>query len=291
MKDHSRAWSTEARLQFIEFRLYWEGRINRGDLTEHFGISVPQASIDLRRYLEMAPENVEYDPRRKAYFATPSFKPRLITPSARDYLAQLEMLQAERESPFSHKAFISVPPTFDVVPFPDRIVEPMVLRLISQAIRERRAMNILYQSMTRPEPTYRWISPHAIASDGFRWHIRAYCHERNRFGDFIFGRILAIGDSRECEVNQADDADWRAMLELTIAPNPSLAEAHKRVIELDYGMKDRQAKLIVRRALASYLKKRLGLIKDIAKENSECDPASQKQHIYLASEVELPSTG
>lgn len=238
----------------------------------------------------MAPENVEYDPRRKAYFATPGFKPRLITPSARDYLAQLEMLQAEQESPFSHEAFISVPPTFDVVPFPDRVVEPTVLRSISQAIRERRAVNILYQSMTRPEPTHRWISPHAIASDGFRWHIRAYCHERNRFGDFVFGRILEIGENRESEINQANDADWGAMLELTIIPNPSLAEAHKRVIELDYGMKDHQAKLIVRRALASYLKKRLGLIKDITTDSSGSEPLSQKQHICLANEVELPST-
>ena len=37
-------WGTERRLEFIDFRLYWEGRVNRADLTREFGISVPQAS-------------------------------------------------------------------------------------------------------------------------------------------------------------------------------------------------------------------------------------------------------
>ena len=32
-------WGVERRLEFIDFRLFWDGRINRGDLTEQFGIS------------------------------------------------------------------------------------------------------------------------------------------------------------------------------------------------------------------------------------------------------------
>ncbi len=289
VKDHSRAWSTEARLQFIEFRLYWEGRINRGDLTQHFGISVPQSSIDLRRYVELAPENVEYDTKRKAYFATTGFQPKLITPSSRDYLAQLEMLQAEQDSPFSHESFVSSPPSFDSVPLPDRVVQPSTLRAIIKAIRDGNAINILYQSMTRPEPTNRWISPHAIGSDGFRWHIRAYCHERNRFGDFVFGRILDLADTKESNAKPEDDNEWNTLVELTIAPNPVLPEAHQRVIELDYGMENSQVKLVVRKALASYLKKRLGLIKDIAGKGAESDSAIAKQHIHLVREVNLTS--
>ena len=35
-------WGVEKRLEFIEFRLYWEGGINRADITEQFGVSVPQ---------------------------------------------------------------------------------------------------------------------------------------------------------------------------------------------------------------------------------------------------------
>ena len=40
-------WGIERRLEFIEFRLFWEGHINRGDLMAAFGISINQASTDL----------------------------------------------------------------------------------------------------------------------------------------------------------------------------------------------------------------------------------------------------
>ncbi len=41
------SWGLERRLQFIDFRLRWEGRLNRTDLTEHFGLPTPQASLDI----------------------------------------------------------------------------------------------------------------------------------------------------------------------------------------------------------------------------------------------------
>ena len=40
-------WNIEQQLEFIEFRLFWDGQFNRSDLTEKFDISVPQASMDL----------------------------------------------------------------------------------------------------------------------------------------------------------------------------------------------------------------------------------------------------
>ena len=56
-------WGIERRLEFIEFRLFWEGHVNRGDLMAAFGISINQASTDLNRYLGMAPEAMLYGHR------------------------------------------------------------------------------------------------------------------------------------------------------------------------------------------------------------------------------------
>ena len=33
-------WGVEQRLEFIEFRLFWEGHVNRSDVMEQFGLSV-----------------------------------------------------------------------------------------------------------------------------------------------------------------------------------------------------------------------------------------------------------
>jgi hypothetical protein len=44
-----------------------EGAYQQGGLTGHFGISVPQASADISRYQELAPDNIEYDASAKTY--------------------------------------------------------------------------------------------------------------------------------------------------------------------------------------------------------------------------------
>src|ERR1700722_13797818 len=82
-------WGVEKRLEFIEFRLFWEGGINRVDIMEQFGVSVPQASKDLSLYEEKAPGNLQYDRRQKRYFAALGFRPFFLKPEADRYLTQL----------------------------------------------------------------------------------------------------------------------------------------------------------------------------------------------------------
>ena len=53
-------WGVEQRLEFIEFRLFWDGHVNRSDLMAQFGVSVNQASMDLNRYIGFAPDNMVY---------------------------------------------------------------------------------------------------------------------------------------------------------------------------------------------------------------------------------------
>ena len=67
--DGALNWGVERRLEFIEFKLFWEGHVNRGDLIDKFGISVNQASTDLNRYLGISPDNMGYDKsaKRKSY--------------------------------------------------------------------------------------------------------------------------------------------------------------------------------------------------------------------------------
>ena len=67
-------YAIEQRLSFIDFLLFQYGEINRSALTEYFGISVPQASGDLRDYMKMAPDNMRYSTTDKVYKRNPEFK-------------------------------------------------------------------------------------------------------------------------------------------------------------------------------------------------------------------------
>jgi len=139
-------WGPGQRLEFIEFRLFWEGRLNRADLIEFFGISTPQASLDLARYMEVAPQNITYDKKLKAYLPTRRFKPVISSPESATYL---DLLLAP-DRPLSH--FLGWVPPLGLLKYPNRQVKPKVLRPVLLAIREHARLRIDYQSMNRPGP-------------------------------------------------------------------------------------------------------------------------------------------
>lgn len=263
-------WSALQRLQFIEFRLLWEGHVNRRDLIDAFGISVPQATLDLKEYLERAPGNMDYDKRQRHYFPTASFHPTFISDNAEGYLSQLAAfrISGEEQSP---PGLIGATPPFDILPSPERRVDTETLQMLLRAIREKLSLEIHYQSLSTAKPGWRRITPHALASDGLRWHIRAFCHVKNEFRDFVLGRIMRLRDEQPSNVSGTEDLEWNELLQVVIAPNPDLGDDQKRIIERDYSMTMGKAEIVVRRALLFYLKRRLGV-----DEGSLKTPAAQQ---------------
>lgn len=62
------------RMRFIDFLLEHYGTVRRTQLTDYFGISAPQASLDIAAYIESAPGNMIYDMKAKIYRRTPEFE-------------------------------------------------------------------------------------------------------------------------------------------------------------------------------------------------------------------------
>ena len=160
-------WGVEKRLEFIEFRLFWEEHVNRGDLMDAFGVSVNQASTDLNRYIGMAPDNMVYDKSARTYIRGAEFDPLFLKPDASRYLSQLRSVAdgiLDRA-----ESWIGQFPSYDAAQTPVRGVNAKTLRSVITAIRRSEAIEVMYQSLSRPEPLWRWIAPHAIGFDGFRW--------------------------------------------------------------------------------------------------------------------------
>lgn len=273
-------WGVEQRLEFIEFRLFWEGHVNRSDVMEQFGLSVNQASSDLNRYIGFAPDNMVYDKSARTYVRGPGFKAQFLQPDAGRYLAQLRSLADGLLDP--EDSWIAVHPAYDAAPTPVRGVNPMTLRSIVGAIRRTEAVEVQYQSLSRPEPVWRWIAPHAIAFDGFRWHTRAFCLLDNRFKDFLLSRILETRDVQPSQIGSVADMDWAEKVDLVIGPHPDLSDTQRRVIELDYGMTGGSATISVRRALLYYSLRRLGLDSASGSRKPE-----EQQIVLLASSAEV----
>lgn len=82
-------WAQTQRLQFLEACLLTNGQVNRSNLMRKFQISMPQASIDLRKYQEQAPQNMVYDRGKRTYRATTCLVPQFTLSPETDLLRQV----------------------------------------------------------------------------------------------------------------------------------------------------------------------------------------------------------
>ena len=274
-------WGVERRLEFIEFRLFWEGGVNRSDLIDTFGVSVPQASKDLTHYQERAPLNAIYDKSARRYVAGPEFQPVFLDPDPDAYLMRLRSMAEGFAEPGSN--WLSTPPDMDIALTLRRKVDTEVLRSVLAAVRDERSLELHYQSMNRdrPDPAWRRITPHAFGFDGLRWHVRAWCHETARFKDFLLSRVLGHGEFGEPGAGAAQDRLWQESFDIIIVPHPELSAGQQAVVAKDYNMVDGRAVLTVRYAMLFYVLKRLGLLEGARMR----DPRAQ--HIVAANEREV----
>lgn len=248
-------WGQDRRLEFIEFRLLWEGKINRSELADFFGVSIQQASLDFAKYMVVAEGNMEYDRSEKVYRAAQRFEPRFLAPDTQAYLNQLANLTTGTLPPAL--SFIGSRPPCDVVTLPTRRVRTDVLLTILCAIRDRSEIEVTYQSMRRPSATRRWIAPHSLAFDGARWHARAWCRDSGMFRDFVLTRMQEIHARRTSNIDASRDIDWHTYEVVVIEPRPDLTPGQRDSVIRDFGMENGKLCNTIRRALVQYFVRHL----------------------------------
>jgi hypothetical protein len=260
-------WSVQRRLQFIEFRLFWQGGLNRRDLKAQFGISDQQASADIAAYQESAPGNCEYDRNGKVFVPGPDFKSMFGPPEAQGYLNELRSIDYRITTP--EESWIGRIPSFGTVPYPKRSADAETLRTMLRAIDIGNALEINYQSLSRPEAIWRWITPHALGYDGHRWHARGFCHRRGDFRDFVLGRIFDIRGACPHDLDSGLDLEWAEEVQFEIGTHPRLPHEQRTAVEIDHRMTDGRLLLSVRAALAHYLMRWMRVDLDPAAVNPE----------------------
>jgi len=247
-------WGVRKRLEFIEFQLFWEGRMRRADLAAAFGMSAQQASADIAQYQQIAPENLVYETASRTYVRTDAFSPRLVAEQTDRYLLQLVALSSgwmqEDETWFP---WLSQRPPVEVVALKRSPTHPGHLLAVLDAIRGRQEISIFYHSMTAAVPSWRSIAPHALANCAGRWHVRAWSREHNEFRDYNINRIVDVKDARPCSVDRDLDYQWLHVMDHILIPNPELDDESRKAVASDYGMEDGQRAFPLRLALTFYL--------------------------------------
>jgi len=242
--------SLRRRYEFIEFQLMWEGTVGRKLLQQQFGISPQQATIDLTSYLDMAPKNMSYDPRQRTYVAGSAFRPKLLKGEASEYLIHLEMLHNGYRQP--DEIWPASLPSFDAVAVASRKTDPTMLKNVLHAIRSHQCVEVTYVSLSSKSDKPRRLFPHAIASDGHRWHMRAFDNDKERYSDFVLSRIEKI-EIKEGVVDEIpEDTGWHSFVDLCFQPDPKLSDRQKESLQIDYGMENGELAIRVRQAMLFY---------------------------------------
>ena len=244
-------WGVHRRLEFIDFRLFWDGRFNRRDMAETFGISPQQASVDIGQYEQMAPNNLAYDRAEKTYRRTEQFAPAFIGESVERYLLQLVAVKnrwMRREDTW----FDGFPP-LEVISLRRRATDPTVLLRVLDAVHKRLEIDIEYGSLTGSMQPSLTIAPHALAHSAGRWYVRSWSRDHNDFRDYNLNRISAVTDSRPCSVDPALDFEWVHKMNLVILPNPELPPERQATVAAEHGMTDGRMVFPCRLSLSFYL--------------------------------------
>ena len=243
----------QKRFVFVELMMIWEGRVNAGHISQQFEIGIKLAGHVIQKYKNLHPENIAYQAATESYVSPGTFVAQFTGGTLQEYI----QLIAAGES-------------VTQLSMPTRNVNPIAVRPILQAIREKKRLNIAYASVSHPEFTKRIIQPHNIVFDGLRWHVRAFCEKNNGYRDFVLSRFDASTPSEildGADHYDLEDELWQTILDVDIIPDPRLDENRTRIIALDYDMtkigtapnESYIKPLKVRAALLMYLINRLGL--------------------------------
>jgi len=238
------------RFEFIEFQLMWEGAVGRKILQDKFEISPQQATLDLTSYLDLAPKNMVYDPRLRTYVAAPGMRPKFLKGEASEYLMHLETLHYGYHLP--EEIWPASIPSFDAVTAVSRKVDPNTLKEVLHAIREHQCVEVMYVSFSSSSDSPRRLFPHAIASDGHRWHMRAFDRDKERYSDFVLSRIEKI-TAKECDASDLpEDTAWSTFTKIRLQPDPDLSQRQKDRLQIEYDMEDSELTIRVRQAMLYY---------------------------------------
>ena len=235
------------RLAFIELRVRFVGDIRRQDLVERFAIQSAAATRDLALYRELAPSNIDYDSKGKAYVLGNNFR-------------SLFNFPAERVMSWLTQAFGDGAPlqlkTWVASEIPSRLTTPDldVLASVTRAIHQGCPLAVEYHSISSGK-SKREVVPFALIDTGLRWHVRAFDRKTQEFRDFVITRIkrprLLKDESPASHELSNQDIQWTRIVELEIVPHPD--QPHPDITEMDYSMSGGVLRLRLRGATAGYV--------------------------------------
>jgi hypothetical protein len=214
---------------------------------ERFGIAPAMATRDFTAYRELAPENIDFDGRRKVYVPSERFAPvfehepeRVLSAISRGF-GDGDDRQGGSYLPCE---------------LPLRLNRPTLqeLAVVTRAIHQRQVLRVKYHSLKRGAAD-REVVPHALVDSGLRWHARVFDRQSGEFRDLVLSRIEAAVPVPDVEIHPHEvaqaDKEWNRQVDLALMVHPGVTRPE--IVQRDFGMRRGELHVTVRAAIAGYV--------------------------------------
>jgi len=240
--------SQRQRLEYVDFCLFFLGKVSRSILLERFEISSAAATRDLKKYKDENEKNIIYDNKLKEYSPSDHFHP-IYKHDAFEALAVLSKATSLDEK--------SIPFSFCERPVEISPLNPVTLAQVSRAIYQQKPLLINYYSMESGLSKREFV-PFTFIDTGVKWNVRGFDRKRGRFLDFVVGRIKDASVLMEGEVRPEErpekDNQWNRIVEMEIVPHPKLT--HPETVIQEHGIKNGILRISARAATVGYFLRR-----------------------------------
>lgn len=249
-------FDTQIKFAFIETKLYWEDGFTAGDLADAYDLTRQTVQTLLNSYRQQYPNQMQYDGNKKRHIATAQFEPHYISKRTSDFLDYLRS-QELRAHYLEERDWDTIAIT-DV----DRLLRPALTRMLIQpvltALRYQRTLLIDYRARTASQIKVRIISPNHLVFSDNRYHLRAYCHKKQEYLDFVLSRIIHAEFADAEWVSSDGDTPWQKILTLVFRPNQELPDHVKETLLRGHvGREQGVWEVTCREALAYYVRRNI----------------------------------
>lgn len=246
----------DQRLRDIEILLLWEGRVGNARLRELYEVGLGAASVLIKAYREAFPDCCRWNTVERVFEAVPNAVHPVLTMG--DVAEYAELLQRAR-----HRD--------DSVNFDGRIdltcVSAYIFSILHRACSQGTSVEIVYASMTTPDPHSREFFPHKMIQAGRRWHVRGLDLKTMEYRDFSLGRIMsATAGTCSWPTEAPSDTTWNTEVSLHVIPHPHLNTSQARVIRNEYMAGAAARNITCRAAMAQYVIQDLRIAIDVENE-------------------------
>ncbi len=131
---------------------------------------------------------------------------------------------------------------------------------VTTGLRRQQLLRVKYRSRSREE--VRTLSPNRLLYAANRFHLRAYCHSRDGYRDFVLTRMVSaepvskmIADELGLQWKSGDgDTAWFEQRVVRLKPNPKLPEEIQDVLARDFPMEEGELRIACNAATELYVK-------------------------------------